>query len=414
MFGKKKADVVIVGAGPVGLFAAVLLAQRGIKVEVFDKDWRTAAHSYALVLHPGALCLLHKAGLAEKFSEAGHKVERVHFMEGQDDRAVADLTRLSGRYPYSVVLPQSQLESELENLLGQQKIKVHWDHRVEDVTDQGDHVDLRISRLEKEPLGYPIAHMESVVAKTIDMQCSFVIGADGYHSLVRRRLGMPIQSLGDPLHFSVFEFETGSDWGRESRIGLTEEFINVFWPMRSGRCRLSFQVREASDERPELDDLRGFMDERAPWFEGMPDELSWSSPVTFERRLSKSFGQGRIWLAGDAAHLAEPMAAQSMNVGLREAYDLAMSMANILEGSAKLHTLEDYDKERQREWRSLLVRDESVETRKDTTPWVETNRSRIVPSLPASGDELDQLLRQIGLGFAQGSLGVSVSGESPC
>ncbi len=82
MFGKKKMDVVVVGAGPVGLFVAILLAGRGIRIQIVDKEWRTGAHSYALALHGQSLRLLEHVGLLPSILEKGYEVTRIGLYEG--------------------------------------------------------------------------------------------------------------------------------------------------------------------------------------------------------------------------------------------------------------------------------------------------------------------------------------------
>src|SRR5262245_17445810 len=87
MSGRVETQVLIVGAGPVGLFAALRLAQAGIAVEVIDEQWRPAAHSYALGLHPSSLALLDEAGLGDELTEAGARVPSMSLFQRRERRA---------------------------------------------------------------------------------------------------------------------------------------------------------------------------------------------------------------------------------------------------------------------------------------------------------------------------------------
>ncbi len=80
--------------------------------------------------------------------------------------------------------------------------------------------------------------------------------------------------------------------------------------------------------------LQELIRERAPWFTGAVRNIVWRNVVRFERRLADSFGHGRLWLAGDSAHLTSPVGIQSMNVGLQEGYRLAGALARVLRGGS--------------------------------------------------------------------------------
>ena len=87
MFGRKKPEVLVVGAGPVGLFTALSLARRGVPVQIVDKEWRTAAHAYALALHAGSLRLLKDLGLLDAVLEQAYPVRSIGLYDGAERRA---------------------------------------------------------------------------------------------------------------------------------------------------------------------------------------------------------------------------------------------------------------------------------------------------------------------------------------
>ena len=119
--------------------------------------------------------------------------------------------------------------------------------------------------------------------------------------------------------------------------------------------------------------------------------------VRFERRLAATFGSHHIWLAGDAAHLAGPVGVQSMNIGLREAVDLAGTMHDLLRDGASQEQLNDYNAKRLAEWRLMLGSGGSLKPKEKTDPWVSGIADRLLPCLPASGDDLIRLAQQLHL-----------------
>ena len=146
----------------------------------------------------------------------------------------------------------------------------------------------------------------------------------------------------------------------------------------------------------------------APWSTARPTQIYWSTLALFESRLARSFGKGGVWLAGDAAHQAAPIGVHSMNSGLVEARELAARMMRILRAGEAASLLEEFATETREAWQWLL--DASGQLRAAGTPagrevralpmanpWVRQNRARIFACVPASGDDLEPLLGQIGL-----------------
>jgi 2-polyprenyl-6-methoxyphenol hydroxylase-like FAD-dependent oxidoreductase len=151
---------------------------------------------------------------------------------------------------------------------------------------------------------------------------------------------------------------------------------------------------------PKLDPeyLHRMIRERAPWFTAEVSKIHWRMAVKFEQRLARSFGSDRCWLAGDAAHMTGPVGGQSMNVGLREAAQLAEILAGNLRGSSSRDALAAYGSQRLNEWQQLLgVGGPHLATVGDVSPWIADRLERIVPCVPASGVHLAALVRQLGL-----------------
>jgi 2-polyprenyl-6-methoxyphenol hydroxylase-like FAD-dependent oxidoreductase len=414
MFGREKPQVLVAGAGPVGLVTALTLAKRGIRVRVIDEGWRTAAHSYALALHPSSLRLLDDLGIVDDVLSRSYLVRKIGLYEGEERRAEIDYGDLAGQHNYLAVVPQSKLEEVLESALETAGASVKWNHRLSQLEQQADHVAVTIDRMTMESLGYAVAHTEWVVASTHEYEMPFVVGTDGHTSMVRRSLDIEFENAGRTRYFAVFEFKTDFDSREEMRLVLGERTTNVLWPLPGGFCRWSFELTDFTappatrakdrfliqrEELPELtdDNLRHMLSVRAPWFTGSVGEVEWRTVVRFEQRLATRFGGDRVWLAGDAAHMALPVAVQSMNVGFSEAHRLGTAMADVLAHDGKLDELSRYGIDRLDEWRLLLGLEGSVAPTPDAPPWVRKHARRLISSIPASDVDLKRLLERVGL-----------------
>lgn len=396
MFGKSKTEVIMVGAGPVGLYTSIALRERNVEIEVYDQDARTAARSYALALHPQSLRLLDEIGLAQKLTSVGRRLDRIAFYDGSRRRAEIYYGDIGGPFSYLLVVPQSTLEALLQERLERARKRVHWSHRVQQLEMEEHQVAAIVHKLDRVSLGYPVSSAEHTITKSSLVEAQFVIGADGYESRVRNIADIDYESYGDAGTFYVTEFDADRVIEPELRIILEGPWANVCWPISEHRVRWSFQIDPQEVEMADPSALVRFLEDRAPWFHARPRETHWTTLARFEKRLATRFGKQRMWLAGDAAHLTGPIGVQSVNVGLREGHDLAARIANAVRNGDE-ESLADYEVQRLAEWRVLLGLSGQLEGLPGVDPWVEEHRARILPCLPACGPDLDVLLKQIKL-----------------
>lgn len=415
---EKSTQALVVGAGPVGMTAALLLAEHGVRTTIIDKEGGPAARSYACALHPDSLDLFDRLGLIEDILPLGRRIDRVAFFEWKEERAHLNLSELPFKFPFLLVLPQNALEDLLERALKHRAgIRVHWNHRLSDLqADARGHQIATVDQLGGSAVGYIVPHWETVVKKTSEIRADFLIGADGHNSLVRQRLGVEYQTFGEPELFAVFEFETKAEPPDEVRVVFEASTTNVFWPLPGGRCRWSFQLvrKELHPPFPDkerrafwLDDpernrqveqrLRQLIEIRAPWFAADVRQFDWISQVQFERLLVKRFSTDNCWLVGDAAHQTGPAGVQSLNGGLREADDLANVLTARLQGDQQGGDVTGWEKHWQDQWRRLLGLSGTPRAIGDADPWVEKHAARFLPCIPASGDALARCLSQLRL-----------------
>ena len=248
MSAARQTDVLVVGAGPTGLMAALTLAEAGLAVEIVDEEWRPAGHSYALALHPRSLRLLASLGLLDDVLAHGRRIDSLTILAGDEPTPTTRCALVDERYPFLLSLPQSTLERLLSDALTRMGIRVHWSHRLAALEPRGDSVQASVERLEKESAGYGVAHTEWTVADALAFRAGFVVGADGHRSLVRRALATPLDEAGPSQVFAIFEC-TAPSVGDEQRLVLREDSVNALWPLPDGRARWSMEIGAAQRER---------------------------------------------------------------------------------------------------------------------------------------------------------------------
>lgn len=416
MVQQQRTEVLVAGAGPVGMLTALLLSKAGVRVKIIDVEGRTASRTYACALHPQVLDLMEQLGLYSDILAAAHAVKTVAFYEGETRRAEARLEQLAAKHPFMLVLPQSTFEDVLEKRLNDEaNVQVRWHHQLSGLRTEGNQAVAVVDTLKMSAKGYIVPEMDWSVEKTEEVHADYVIGADGPNSFAAKSLAFGYDVAGEPEFYAVFEFQSDWDCSDELRIVVDKGMKSVLWPVAGRRFRWSFQLREEhlqefpSKERnavivgqPAVDQAnRDFMQNlirsRAPWFKGSIDELGWSTDVEFQHRVSKRFGFGRCWLAGDAAHQTGPAGMQSMNRGLLEAAQLADALSKVLRERASVELLEQYNQTCREEWRQLLGMTGPLKAKSGVNPWVKEHRSDILSCLPASGDHLKTLLGQLQL-----------------
>jgi len=402
------------------MLTALLLSERNIGTRIIDQHSRTAGHSYACALHPHSLELLDRAGLAYDIIQNSHRIETIGFFRGKDRLAQIKLSDLPSKFPFLAVLEQSSLEDMLEQKLRRfGNIKVNWNHRLAGFEMKEDGVLANVERLAHTGRGYSVPEFEWGVEKEILEETRFVVGADGQNSRCRHCLNIPYHCTGAPERYAVFQTHIEGEVGHEVKIVIDKGVASVMWPLGDGDCRWSFQMMEIEPfgDFPEKDRERvtiveppspedsltqsqRFIALRAPWFQEKILSVDWSKDIQFEHRIAAKFGQGRCWLAGDAAHQTSPVGMQSMNIGLKEATDLADRLRRILRENASTDLLQAYDGERRREWMRMLGLSDALKSDGRAAPWLTAQVNTILRCLPSSGDDLAFLLKRLGLGFA--------------
>ena len=324
----RSTDVLIVGAGPVGLTLAAALEARGVDVLLVDKAAEGAHTSRAAVIHSRTLEALGGIDVSDELVRRGTIVPR--FTVRDRDRALMtiDFDGLPGRHPYTLMLPQDITEAVLARRLDELGGTVHRGHE--------------LARLDQDAAGVTAT---MVGGETV--RASYVVGADGMHSAVRTHAG--IGFAGDSYAQSFVLADVHLDWeldDSEVMLYLSPAGLVVAAPLPGGRHRIVATVDEAP-AHPDRDDIQALLDARGP--ERRParvQDVVWSSRFRVHHRLADRYRKGRVFLAGDAAHVHSPAGGQGMNTGIQDAVALAARLAGVLRDGADERILDEYEAER--------------------------------------------------------------------
>jgi 2-polyprenyl-6-methoxyphenol hydroxylase-like FAD-dependent oxidoreductase len=332
--------VLIAGAGPTGLAAAMSLSRAGIPVRLIDKARKPSPWSRAIGIQARTLELFEQHRLVEPFLQLGHRGRVANLYSNGQRLARLDFDPLQTRYPYLLFLDQSVTERLMTEHLSSFGVRV--EHGVELMHFRQGSAGLEAT------LRYSNGAEES-------MRPSYLIGADGAHSTVRH--GLDIEFTGKTFEqtFLLADLHADTEWpDDEFHIFASGEGIATLFPMGGGRARLIADKRAPSNnavdnsdksEAPTLDECRAIVERRIHHRVSVTN-LAWSSYFHLNNRMADRLRSGRVFLAGDAAHVHSPAGAQGMNTGIQEAFNLGWKIARMLAGVATDRLLDTYHAER--------------------------------------------------------------------
>ncbi|MEY4548336.1 MAG: hypothetical protein RL685_4531 [Pseudomonadota bacterium] len=393
----KDMEALVVGGGPVGLFAALCLNAQGVEVGVIDGESERPVRSYACGLHPETLRLMDGLGLMPAILELAHRVDRVSVWRRQERVGSAELAKLPGPYPHVLTLRQSDLQDVLAQRLAQLGVEVAVRQEVVSLTPSTDAVcTVALPRGVSGAAEPGAAAPATRAGEPIVRRSDYVVAADGYASPCRRELHIGHIDADEGEVFAMFEFEADlEEYQHEAHVLLGSETSGAFWPLGPRLGRWTFQLQDHLSEPGSMELLQHLLRQHVPWFRPRPEQLCWTTTSFFERRVVERFGQGRVWLAGDSAHVTSPIGFQNMNRGFVEASELARLIRHELQGTRPPRDgLARFEQGQQLEWRRLLGLD-AVLLSQGLIPPLEARR--LISSLPATGRDLDALLGQLRL-----------------
>ncbi|PWU55763.1 pentachlorophenol monooxygenase [Micromonospora sp. S4605] len=308
-------DVLVVGAGPTGLTAALTLARRGAEVTVVDRLERPPVTSRAAVVHAYTLEELDRIGAAAPLIARG--LRSPGFTVRDRDRVLLTVPfrTLPSRHAYALMVSQSVTEEVLTGELAALGVSVLRPYQVTGLAVDG--------------AGATVAF-----AGGATVRARYLVGADGMRSLVREQAGIGFSGPATGAEsFALADVRVTSALPRDQvALFLARSGPLVWAPLPDGVVRLVAAVDEAPAD-PDAGYFQALLDERGP--ARRPDrvtEVLWSSRFRLHHRIADTFRAGPVLLAGDAGHVHSPAGGQGMNLGIVDAVDLGSTLADVLAG----------------------------------------------------------------------------------
>jgi 2-polyprenyl-6-methoxyphenol hydroxylase-like FAD-dependent oxidoreductase len=340
-------DVVVVGAGPAGLTAAGDLARCGRSVVVLERWPEMNASSRAFATMARTLEVLDARGLADDVLAHAHKASGVSIFAG----ARIDLTHLRSQYPFVAVTPQTNVDGALAEYAEMQGAEIRRGFEVVALVQDPDGVTITARPKDDDDLLH---------GRT--WRAAYVIGADGAHSTVRDLLGaeFPGKTILSSLVLADVKLADGPTSG-ELTLGSTRDVIGFLVPYdRSDadgawyRAMVWDRRHQVPDSEPASPDEVIDVLTRAMGRDLGVRAVGWLSRFHCDERQVAQYRYGRVFLAGDAAHVHSPMGGQGMNTGIQDAANLAWKLDTVL-GGAPDDVLDTYQSERHPIGRRVLL-----------------------------------------------------------
>jgi 2-polyprenyl-6-methoxyphenol hydroxylase-like FAD-dependent oxidoreductase len=340
-------DVIIVGAGPTGLMAALLLHQSGIQIRIFDKNEQQAHESRAFILQARSLELFLNLGIVDQFIEHGMITPGMQIYVNGRKAAQANLTDIGATdspYAFVLTLPQSKIEALLIAELEKRGVTVEHNMEVMAFAQDDDGV---------------VVTIQNQQGSDEHFHAAYLLGADGAHSVIRSGLGLTFEGSAYPQNFMLADCSI--DWPLEysyAKIFLRGNTLGVYLPLNGktlGRVLAinpktqkdtDASANQATTAEPlALAEIEKVFQEAS----GLPVKLSnsiWTTRYRIHHRGANKYSEGRVFVAGDAAHIHSPAGGQGMNTGLQDAANLAWKLALRIKNHGGKNLLATYNDER--------------------------------------------------------------------
>ncbi len=343
--------ILIAGGGPVGLFTALLLGRAGLNVRLFDENAAPQEDPRAATTHPATLEVLAKAGLVNDMARVGLVCPIFQFWDRPSGEKVAEFDHalLTNDTSQPVVIQCEQFKTAnliLERLRALPNVEVMWGHRVMAVMQDSGGVDVKVTEAGRETIH----------------RGAYLVGADGGRSVVRKACDIEFEGFTWPERFIVlttpFDFEAERGYCPRSYFADPDEWCNCFKVSASGPpglWRTVYPTDPAASEDALMSDeavqarLQKFFPSSTPY------EIVHRNLYVTHQRVAARFRRGRVLLAGDAAHVNNPIGGMGLNGGLQDAANLAEKLVRVAAGGETERLLDLYD------WQRRTVMSEFVQ-----------------------------------------------------
>ena len=365
-------DVLVVGAGPTGLALALQLATFGVHARLVDRGLDRIRESRALAIQPRTLEVLAGLGVSDELVAGGNPAVQLRLHAGAGVRVIPmfDLGLQDTAYPHLVFLSQAETERILTEHLTARGITVERGVELADLDNGTDAAQATLRHRD--------GRQEIVTAR-------YVVGCDGAHSTVRSLAGIEFAGSAYPQTFVLADVEAEGIEPGSAHVFLSGPGMLFFFPLgRPATWRL-LAMRPPDDPTPPdapiaLPEVQALADAYTGATVRLRDPV-WMTNFRLQHRAATHYRAGRVFLAGDAAHIHSPAGAQGMNTGIQDAVNLGWKLAYALRG-ADPALLDTYEPERAPIGRMVLrFTDRAFTVATSTNPLVRFARTRLAPAL---------------------------------
>ncbi|MFT5193020.1 MAG: NADPH-dependent dioxygenase [Cellvibrionaceae bacterium] len=336
-------DLLIVGAGPTGLTAAAEAVRHGLSVRIIDANQHSSIHSKALVIHSRTLEVFTDMGFVDTVLERGQEFRALNIYADGKALSRIDFRAISWQdaiYPFWLSLPQSETERLLEEHLGRLGVQVERQTRLTALAQEGDQVHATLTHINDDG--------ETVSEEVISVP--WLVGCDGARSATRKLSGIPFEGTAEDELFILGDVDL--EWDQPEDEGqnfMSADGILLVVPLpEPKRYRIIAHMPALSvNQEPEITSslLQSLLDQRTG-MQSQVKEMTWSSSFSIKHLVAAKHRQGRVFLAGDAAHIHSPVGGQGLNTGIQDAYNLMWKLALVHHGNGSEKLLDSYQTER--------------------------------------------------------------------
>ena len=313
-----KTDVLIVGAGPVGLTLAAECCRHGVFFRIVDQAPGPSTHSKALAIWSGTMEGLSAVGVVESFLAAARPIRRMVFADGGKKIAEIPLAEgLDTLWPTPVILPQSETERLLLGVLDNQGVSV---------TRNAECVEVQTT------LEGVICKLKHTDGTTETIEAGWLAGCDGARSFVRRTLPVNFPGVTEEISFILADAKADGELHSDSILSSAGAgAIVLIFPVARDIWRI-FAFRENPSDRsqPTLEEIQRQLDssglERIRLY-----DPTWLAYFAVNERVVSRNRVGRVFLLGDAAHIHSPAGGQGMKTGMQDAFNLGWKLKLLVE-----------------------------------------------------------------------------------
>ncbi|TNE43148.1 MAG: FAD-binding protein [Deltaproteobacteria bacterium] len=349
-------DVFVVGAGPTGLSAAIEAARQGLSVSIIDSKPHRSTYSKALVVHARTMETFESMGVSDAIRAAGVPFSALRIHPGQNVQPVrVDLMGLpwgDTRYPYWLSIPQYETERCLEEHLAGLGVQVQWNTQFQSLVDHGDVVETQIQTKD---------------GSTRTVRSRWLVGCDGGRSQVREQAGLVFdrKNIGETFVLADVCGDTPHPED-EGTSCLSRDGVLFLVPMpEPKKWRIIAHIPNHKQGEPiDIDEpfVNDLLQRRLGLSFGAHD-ITWRSQFVLQQGVARNYRSGRVFIAGDAAHLHSPVGGQGLNTGVQDAAALLWRIAWAEKTSLPAGALLDSYTEERRAIAMSMVKTTTLATR---------------------------------------------------